>query len=163
MRKAAIPFFLFLLAVLMIAQTPGNRFPQTPPGGSAQLPAESAYSHAGSMWRLAEVRIVPLDVAMANRKELSSLRARVQLARMEADKLNASDPAVREQLARQIELMDDMLRWADKQASDEGKSPTAIEVQQHLNNIQGKIQCEACHSGIIGRVREPAGPPAGAQ
>lgn len=159
MRKAAIPLFLLLLAVLLIAQTPGNRLPQAPSGD--QLPAVSAYGHAGSMWRLTEVRIVPFDVAMAQRKELGSLRARFELAKVESDKLNASDPAVREQLTRQIALMDDMLRWADKQASDEGKSPTAIEVQQHLNNIQGKVQCEACHSGIVGSLRPPAAPPAG--
>jgi hypothetical protein len=125
------------------------------------LPAQSAYGHTGSMWRLAEVRVVPFDVAVANRKELGSLRARVELAKIECGKLNASDPAVREQFARQIELMDSLLAWADKQSSDTGKTPTAIEVQQHLNNIEGKVQCEACHGGLIGRVRPPTGPPAG--
>ncbi|HYX67634.1 MAG TPA: hypothetical protein VE825_00760 [Terriglobales bacterium] len=160
MRKATVPLCLLLLAVLMLAQTPGSQLPKNPPSGM-DLPAQSAYGHTGSMWRLAEVRVVPFDVAVANRKELGSLRARVELAKIECGKLNASDPAVREQFARQIELMDSLLAWADKQSSDTGKTPTAIEVQQHLNNIEGKVQCEACHGGLIGRVRPPTGPPAG--
>ncbi len=157
MRKATVPLLLSLLAVLMLAQTPGSQLPQAPPP-SGQLPPDSAYSHAGSMWRLAEVRIVPFDLAVAHRKELSSLRARVELAKMECDKLNPTDPAVREQLARQIELMDALLHWADRQSSDEGKTPTAIQVQQHLNNIEGKVQCEACHAGLLGEMQGPPAP-----
>ena len=156
MRKATIPLLLSFLAVLMLAQTPGAQLPQSPQPGTEQFPAQSAYGHTGSMWRLAEVRIVPFDVAIANRKELGSLRARVELAKLEAGKLNPSDPAVREQLASQMALMDSLLAWAERQNSDAGKSPTALEVQQHLNNIEGKVQCEACHSGLIGEVREPA-------
>ncbi len=157
MRKLTIPLFLSLLAVLLLGQTPGAQLPQNPPAGD-QLPAQSAYGHNGSMWRLAEVRIVPFDVAAAQRKELGSLRARVELAKVQCAKLNPSDPEMREQLARQIELMDALLLWADRQSSDEGKSPTAIQVQQHLNNIQGTIQCEACHAGLIGEMREPVVP-----
>lgn len=149
MRKLTVVLFLSLLAVLMLAQTPGNRQAQDLPG-RGQLPAQGAYGHAGSMWRLAEFRVVPYDIALAQRKELSSLRARVELAKMESAKLNASDPAVREQLTRQIELMEALLAWADKQNSDEGKSPEALEVQRRLNNIEGKIQCEACHGGLVG-------------
>ena len=162
MRKLTVLLFVSFLAILVLAQTPGNRLPQGPPDESPQRPAQSAYGHAGSMWRLAEVRVVPLDLAAANRKELASLRARVELAKLEYAKLNPSDPAVREQLGRQIEVMDALLLWADRQSSDTGKSPTALEVQQHLNNIEGKVQCEACHSGIVGRMQDPLQPPAGA-
>jgi hypothetical protein len=159
MRKITFVFFLSFVAILVLAQTPGSRLPQNPPSGR-DLPAQSAYGHAGSMWRLAEVRVVPFDVAIANRKELGTLRARVELAKIESGKLNPSDSAVREQLASQIELMDSLLAWADHQASDTGKSPTAVEVQQHLNNIEGKVQCEACHSGLIGQMQQP-GPASG--
>ena len=155
MRKLSFLPFVFFLAVLMLAQTPGS---QLPPLQSGQPPADSAYGHTGSMWRLAEVRITPFDLAAAQRRELGSLRARVELAKVECEKLNASDPAVREQLARQIELMESLLAWAERQNSDQGKSPTAIQVQQHLNSIEGKVHCEACHSGLVGEMRAPAGP-----
>jgi len=160
MRKAIVPLLLSLLAVLMLAQTPGNRLPQAPPGAD-RFPAQSAYGPAGSMWRLAEVRVVPLDVAAAQTKELASLRARVELAKLEYAKLNPSDAAVRTQLTRQMELMDALLGWAERQNSDAGKSPTAIQVQQHLNNIEGKVQCESCHGGIIGEVQPPPSPARG--
>jgi hypothetical protein len=157
MRKLSfLPFVLFL-AVLMLAQTPGSRLPQGPPDERQQNPpAHSAYGPAGSMWRLAEVRVVPLDVAAAQTRELATLRARVELAKLEYAKLNPADAAVREQLARQMELMDALLLWAERQNSDTGKSPTAIQVQQHLNNIEGKVHCESCHGGIVGEMRLPA-------
>lgn len=161
MRKLTFLLFVFFLAVLVLAQTPGNRLPQGPPDERLQnLPGHSAYGPAGSMWRLAEVRVVPLDVAAAQTKELATLRARVELAKLEYAKLSPSDAAVREQLTRQIELMDALLLWAERQNSDAGKSPTAIQVQQHLNNIEGKVQCESCHGGIIGEVRRPLDPTA---
>lgn len=155
MRKITLVFFLSFLAILVLAQTPGSQLPQNPPSGR-DIPAHSAYGHAGSMWRLAEVRVVPFDVAIANRKELNLLRARVELAKVEYVKLNPTDPVVREQLSKQIELMDSLLAWADHQNSDTGKSPTAVEVQQHLNNIEGKVQCEACHSGLLGQMQQPS-------
>ncbi|HXZ28392.1 MAG TPA: hypothetical protein VEG08_10385 [Terriglobales bacterium] len=160
MRKAIVPLLLSLLAVLMLAQTPGNRLPQVPPGGD-RFPAQSAYGPTGSMWRLAEVRVVPLDVAAAQTKELATLRARVELAKLEYAKLNPSDAAVRTQLTRQMELLDALLGWAERQNSDAGKSPTAIQVQQHLNNIEGKVQCESCHGGIIGEMQPPPDPARG--
>ena len=158
MRKLAFLLFLFFLAVLVLAQTPGNRLPQGPPDeGLRSGPGQSAYGPAGSMWRLAEIRIVPLDLAAANRKELASLRARVALAKLEYSRLNPSDPAVREQLGRQIELMDALLLCAERQNSDAGKSPVALEVQQHLNNIEGKMQCESCHAGLVAGAQLPSG------
>lgn len=157
MRKAIVPLLLSLLAVLVLAQTPGSRLPQGPADERPQLPpAHSTYGPTGSMWRLAEVRVVPLDVAAAQTRELASLKARVELAKLEYAKLNPADAAVRAQLTRQMELLDALLLWADRQNSDEGKSPTAIQVQQHLNHIEGKVQCESCHGGIIGDLRAPA-------
>ena len=156
MRKLTFLLFVLFLAVLLLAQSPGSPSPQGPPDERMQnLPGQSAYSHAGSMWRLAEVRVVPLDVAAAQTKELATLRSRVELAKLEYAKLSPADASVREQLARQMELLDDLMHWADRQSSDEGKSPTAIQVQQHLNNIEGKVQCESCHGGIVGDLRLP--------
>ena len=162
MRKLTFLLFVFFLAVLVLAQNPGNPLQQASPDERMQnLPGQSAYGHTGSMWRLAEVRVVPLDVAAVQTKELATLRARVELAKLEYAKLSPADSAVREQLARQMELLDDLLRWADRESSDEGKSATAIQVQQHLNNIEGKVQCESCHGGIIGDLRLPPEAPRG--
>ena len=70
---------------------------------------------------------------------------------MDAAKLAPSDPAVREQFSRQIQLMRALLNFAARQDSDQGKSPTALQVQQHLNRIEGQVMCEACHNRIVAR------------
>lgn len=63
-------------------------------------------------------------------------------------KLNARDLLVREQLSKQIELLHQLLAFAELQDSDRGKGPTALEVQHHLNKIEGQLMCEACHSDV---------------
>jgi hypothetical protein len=90
--------------------------------------------------------VLPLDVAVANRAELSSLEERVKEVRIDSTRIELSDPAVRQQVFRQLRLLDDLLKYAQRQGSDQGKSRTASDVQQHLNQIEGQTMCEACHT-----------------
>lgn len=155
MRLAAFLLVLFLLTLLVMAQSPGSHSSMPAPASPQLVPGQSTYGRAGSMWRRAEIRIVPNDLLATNHAELVSLRRRVEQAKSDAARLEPGDPAVRRQLTQQIELMDAMLAWAERQDSDLGKSPTALDVQHHLNNIEGKVMCEACHGGPIGQ-GEPA-------
>jgi hypothetical protein len=103
------------------------------------------------MWRRAEIRVVPLDLVAADRAELQSLQARIVEAEVDAVRLSPPDPAVREQLSRQAQLMKALLALAERQDSDQGKSPEAIQVQRHLNQIEGQRMCEACHNRMVAR------------
>jgi hypothetical protein len=47
--------------------------------------------------------------------------------------------------------MKELLKFAEQQQENRAKSPTAIEVERRLNQIQGQTMCEACHSGIVAR------------
>lgn len=106
------------------------------------------------MWRRAEIQVLPLDMAAANRAELESLRRRV--ASVEAESVAGNvyliDPAVRERLAQQLQLIRALLSYAERRESDEGKSQVALQVQRHLNRIEGKMACEACHPSLVSRV-----------
>jgi hypothetical protein len=82
------------------------------------------------------------------------LRTRIAEAELDASRLAPSDPAVREQLSRQLQLMKALLSFAERQDSDQGKSPTALQVQQHLNQIEGQRMCEACHNRVVARRHE---------
>jgi hypothetical protein len=42
-----------------------------------------------------------------------------------------------------------LLNFAQRQETNAGKGPTVLEVQRHLNEIQGKAMCEACHAAVI--------------
>jgi hypothetical protein len=105
------------------------------------------------MWRRAQIRVVPLEQVASQKSELASLRSRVSQAERESQRLSPSDAAVREQLAQQAQLIRDLLGYAERQDSDQGKSPTAVEVQTQLNRIEGQVMCEACHSGLVAGVR----------
>jgi hypothetical protein len=48
--------------------------------------------------------------------------------------------------------MDQLLDFAELQESDRGKSPAALEVQHHLNQIEGQFMCEACHADTSARL-----------
>jgi hypothetical protein len=63
-------------------------------------------------------------------------------------RLDRSDPAVREQLSRQLQIMRALLNYAERQDTDQG-SLVALQVQRHLNKIEGQVMCEACHSGPV--------------
>jgi hypothetical protein len=112
-------------------------------GGSA--PQTS--SHGVRMLRRADIVVLPVEVAVANKAELASLRDRVAEADVDITRLDRSDPAVREQLSRQRQLMRALLNYAERQDTDKGKGLVALQVQGHLNEIEGQRMCEACHSG----------------
>jgi len=104
----------------------------------------------------AEILVLPADVVASNRAELASLRDRVAQAEVNLARLEVSDPAVREQLSRQLQLTKALLDFSNRQYSDAGKSRAAIQVEHHLNEIEGRVMCEACHSspakaGLIGQ------------
>ena len=99
------------------------------------------------MLRSAEIVVLPTELSAANRVELTSFRDRLAQSELNLERLEIPDPAVREQLFRQIQLTKALLAFAQRQNSDVGKSPAAIQVERHLNEIEGKVMCEACHGG----------------
>ena len=99
------------------------------------------------MLRQAEIRVLPTELAAANRAELASLRDRVAQGESNAARLEVSDPAVREYLARQLQLAKALLSYAERQDSEDGKSPVVLQVEHRLNRIEGRMMCEACHGG----------------
>jgi hypothetical protein len=56
-------------------------------------------------------------------------------------------------LYRQQQLLKALLSFAERQESNAGKGPAALDVQRHLNEIEGKVMCEACHTGMVARAR----------
>ena len=108
---------------------------------------QSSFGDRVRMWRRAEVQVVPLDLEIANRAELESLRRRAVQIEAEAVALN-NPRAVRDQLDRQLQLIRALISLAERQDSDQGKSATAIAVQRHLNHIEGRIMCESCHTSV---------------
>jgi hypothetical protein len=156
MRIATFLLALSLAVVLALAQASPPAQPPVVSQTAVQL-AQLGPDSPGSggtvrMWRRAEIRVVPLDLVAADRAELESLRSRVAEAEVDSRRLEVSDPAVREQLSRQIQLMKGLLSYAERQDSDRGKSASALEVQRHLNQIEGQTMCEACHGTILAGV-----------
>jgi len=141
---------LSFVAVFVLADTSSLQRPATASSTTAPLAVREPIVAGGvRMWRFAEIRVVPSDIATANRAELESLRQRVQ--RAEADNLGLylMDPAVRERQSVQIRLIQDLFSYAERKDSDQGKSPVAIEVQRHLNHVQGRMACETCHPSLV--------------
>jgi len=156
MRSAAFLLALCVVGALMLAQTLANPavVDRTVPGAN-QIANQMMSSHqVGSgdrMWRRAEIRVMPLDLYLANKVELDSLRARVEQAQADAARMEPPDPAARELLYRQQQLLKALLNLAARQESNAGKGPAVLDVQRHLNEIEGKTQCEACHIGVVAR------------
>jgi hypothetical protein len=150
MRSATILFLLTLFAVLVLAQTSSlPERPLVPQVLTALGDGQSASRNSGDgvyMWRRAEIQVVPLDLAAANKVELESLRGRVAQLEANSQKLDLSDLAVREQVFRQLQLLKELLSYTESLDSDRGKSPSAIQVQRHLNQIEGQTMCAACHA-----------------
>ena len=154
MRLLVFLAAVFLITLVVFAQSPFLSAPAAAqqhitPGASRDNSQRSQPGDGVRMWRRAQIVVNPLDVMVANRAELSSLRTRA--ARIEADSalVNPSDPAVREQLEKQLQLINSLLSFAERTQSDSGKGPAALEVQRHLNDIEGKVNCEACHTGVV--------------
>jgi len=97
------------------------------------------------MWRRADIRVLPIDLLAADRAELDSLREQIVRNKMDGRKLDIPDPAVKEHISQQLALIRQLLRFADRQYTDEGNSPPAVAVQKHLHQIEGQRNCEACH------------------
>jgi len=152
MRSAAFLLALCVVGALMLAQTLSNPavMDRAVPGSDQMLPAHQT-GLGERMWRRAEIRVVPLDLYLANKVELDSLRARVEQAQADAGRMEPPDPAARELLYRQQQLLKSLLNLAGRQESNAGKGPAVLEVQRHLNEIEGKVQCEACHTGVVAR------------
>lgn len=159
MRTSVFLATVLLVALVLVAENP---FPSLPvqneqtgaqvsgaPANKAAAPQHNPSGDGVRMWRRAEVQVVPLDVAIGNRAELEALRERVARAENDTAMVNASDPAVREQLQKQLQLIRWLLSYAERTQSDRGKSPRAMEVQRHLNDIEGRVNCEACHTGVV--------------
>jgi len=101
------------------------------------------------MWRRAEILVVPLEQVERNRAALESLRNRVAQAERDTSSFWLVDPNVRQQLFSQVQLMRQLLTFAEQQQSNKGKGPTALAVERRLNQLEGQTMCEACHSGIV--------------
>ena len=147
---------LFTLAVAgtvmaQVASDPALTGPEMP-RSTQMMPAHPVDANE-RMWRRAEIRVVPLELYLANKVELDSLRARVEQAQRDMAALEPAEPAARELLYRQQQLLRTLLSLAQRQETNAGKTPTAVEVQRHLNEIEGKVMCEACHAGIVARTR----------
>ena len=149
MRTVAFLFSLCVVGALVLAQTLSN--PLIDRGTPSQVIPAQQGSVREPMWRRAEIRVVPLDLYLANKVELDSLRARVDQAQADVAKLEPPDPAARELLYRQQQLLKTLLNLAQRQESNAGKGPTVLDVQRHLNEIEGKVMCEACHTGVVAR------------
>ena len=153
MRTLAFLFSLCVVGVLVLAQTLSD--PLIDRGASSQAVPVQHSAVGERMWRRAEIRVVPLDLYLANKVELDSLRVRVEQAQADTAKLEPPEPATRELLYRQQQLLKALLILAQRQESNAGKGPTVLEVQRHLNEIEGKVMCEACHTGMVARRVSP--------
>jgi hypothetical protein len=149
-----IPAFLFALSLVTASVLPqSSQVRPVSPRAHLSVPSTehgSATQSSGDgvrMLRRADILVLPVELIVANRAELGSLRERVAQAELDITRLDLSDPATREQLSRQLQLIRALLNYADRQDTDNGKSLVALQVQRHLNRIEGQVMCEACHGG----------------
>jgi len=149
MRRVTFLFFLCAVGALVVAQTLSK--PLINRGTPGQVIPAQQGNVGDRMWRRAEIRVVPLDLYLANKVELDSLRARVAQAQADAARMEPPDPAARELLYRQQQLLRALLTFAQRQESNVGKGSTVLDVQRHLNEIEGKVMCEACHTSMVAR------------
>lgn len=156
MRLPAFLCALWMVAMVAFGTTLSSQQTSNVPPSNTMRPAPgptdiwSGYN-SSRMWRRAQIRVVPLDEVDLNKAELQSFEERVARAEAESTGFWLSDPVLRKQLSEQLQLMKELLKFAQKQQSSRVKSPTAIEVERRLNQIQGQTMCEACHSGIVAR------------
>lgn len=150
MRIVLFSFLAILLvAILAFAQTGSAPQPLSTP---ETLPQHQTFPRSGDgihMWRRAAIRVMPLDVVSNRRATLDSLRNKVAVAEIEAMRLSTRDPLLREQLSKQLQLMYQLLDFAELENSDRGKTPAALQVQHQLNQIEGRLMCEACHTEVV--------------
>lgn len=152
MRTAFLSVALLLSAALFAH----SFFPKDAPtpGGIAQMShprPDMRGSDSQPMVTRAYIEVVPLDLLVERNKQLEYLRGRVTQGELDALKLSSSNPAMREHLFRQIDTMQALLHYTERAESDQGKSPAALAVKRHLNEIEGKVNCEACHTQLVAR------------
>ncbi len=159
MRAFLLPL-TFVLLVATAPNTASSHQPQSVPGGLPEIIATHPQRGGDTvrMWKRAEIRVIPMDVVAADRAELEALRERVSRAESDIAKLAGSNFAVQQQFSRDLQLMESLLRYAERQDSDRGKGPTAIAVERNLNHLQGQMMCEACHTRAIAASIPGSGP-----
>jgi hypothetical protein len=54
-----------------------------------------------------------------------------------------------EQVERNRVALESLRSRVAQAESNKGKSPTALAVEQRLNQLEGQTMCEGCHSGIV--------------
>jgi hypothetical protein len=101
------------------------------------------------MQRRAEIRVIPLEQAIADRTELDALREQAANARERISRMEVADPALRQQIERQQQVMDLLLRYAERQISSQGKSEIALDVEKRLNENEGRGNCMHCHGPMM--------------
>jgi hypothetical protein len=145
----------FLSAAVLAAAFFSSSFPVTTSRG-VQIPAQRAQprsnirgSDGEPMVTRAYIDVVPMDLMAERNRQLQSLRSRVSQLEVEDMRLASAKPEIREQLARQVQVMNALLQYIGREQVDEGKSPAAMEVKQHLNEIEGKGNCQACHTSVM--------------
>jgi len=152
MRIADFLFALSLVSASVLVLPQGSPVRPNPrPAHPSTLSDEGGSAAQTSsdgvrMLRRANIVVLPVELAVANRAELAYLRDRVAQAEVDMSRLDLSDSAVREQLSRQLQLMRALLNYAERRETDQGKGLVALQVQRHLNKIEGQVMCEACHS-----------------
>lgn len=121
---------------------------QTPPPKAQPRPSVRGGDGEPMVTR-AYIDVVPLELLAERNRQLEFLRSRVAQLEVEDLRLASAKPEIREPLARQAEVMNALLRYATSEQSDQSKSPAALEVKHHLNEIEGKGNCQACHTGVV--------------
>jgi len=153
MRLPAFLLALCLAAMVAFGVAISSRQPTNTPSANVASPQNvmpvQFNDDTSRMWRRAEIRVIPLEQVERNRVALESLRNRVAQAERETSSFWLVDPNVRQQLFSQVQLMRQLLTFAEQQESNKGKSPTALAVEQRLNQLEGQTMCEGCHSGIV--------------
>ena len=153
MRLPAFLLALSLAAMVAFGAALSSRQPANTPSANIASPQNvipvQFNDDTSRMWRRAEILVVPLEQVERNRAALESLRSRVAQAERETSSFLLVDPNVRQQLFSQVQLMRQLLTFAEQQQSNKGKGPTALAVERRLNQLEGQTMCEACHSGIV--------------
>ena len=145
----------FLSAAVLAAALFSHSFPVTKSQGlqaTLQTPQPHLNIRGGDgepMVTRAYIDVVPLELVAERNRQLESLRTRIAQLEVEDMRFAVAKPEIREQLARQAELMNALLQFIGREQADEGKSPAAMEVKRHLNEIEGKVNCQACHTGVL--------------
>lgn len=153
MRLATFLALALLFSAALFAHSffPANQSAQSPMAPQIQTHPELRGSDREPMVTRAYIEVVPLDLIAERNQQLETLRNRITRLEMDDLKLASAKPDLREPLARQVEAMNALLQFVDRMQTDEGKSSTAVDVKRHLNEIEGKMNCEACHTGVVAR------------